>query len=121
MLDNKESSHNNKVISLEKTVMERLEFMVKSEAKIKRHQQEVNSLKENKSNEKTIKYVKLPAENDLRQEFVKLKSEFELPKLCQRNNNTKLLANNVSVTGSNSSKCNACDFFLQNRKWYQGP
>ena len=56
MLDNKESSHNNQVISLEKTVMELLEFKVKSEAKIKSLQQEVNSLKQNKANEKTNKY-----------------------------------------------------------------
>ena len=34
-------------------------------------------------------------------------------KLCQRNNNTKLLANNVSVTGSNSRKCNACDLVFK--------
>ena len=41
MLDNKETTNNNKVISLEKTVMELLEFKVKSEAKLKSIQQEV--------------------------------------------------------------------------------
>ena len=34
-------------------------------------------------------------------------------KFCQRNNNTKLLANNVSVTGSNSRKFNACDLVFK--------
>ena len=111
--DNKETSNNNKVISLEKTVMELLEFNVKSEAKFVSLQQEVNSLKPKKSNENTNEYVKLTEEHELRQEFVKLKSEFELLKLCKRNNNTKLLANNVSVTGSNSRKCNACDLFFK--------
>ena len=89
--------------------MELLEFKVKSESKIKSLQQEVNSFKQNKAYEKTNKYVRLPAENELRKEFVKLKNEFEMLKFCQMNNNTKLLANNVSVTGSNSRKCDACD------------
>ena len=113
MLDNKETSHNNRVISLEKTVMELLELKVKSEAKTKSLQQEVNSVKQNQASGKPNKYVNILAENKLRQEFVKLKSEFELLKLCQRNNNTKILANNVSVTGYNCRKCNACDLVFQ--------
>ena len=113
MLDNKETTNNNKVISLEKTVMELLEFKVKSEAKFVSLQQEVNSLKPNKSNENTNKYVKLTEKHELRQEFVKLKSEFELLKLCQRNNNTKFFGNNVSVTGSNCRKCNVCDLVFK--------
>ena len=68
MLDNKETSHNNRVISLEKTVMELLEFKVKSEAKIKSLQQEVNSLKQNQANAKPNKYVNtLAEEKKLRQ------------------------------------------------------
>ena len=73
----------------------------------------MNSFKQNKAYEKTNEYVKLPAENELRQEFVKLKNEFEMLKFFQRNNNTKLLANNVSVTGSNSRKFNACDLVFK--------
>ena len=42
MLDNKETSHNNQVISLKRTVMELLEFKEKSEAKIKILHLEVN-------------------------------------------------------------------------------
>ena len=55
MLDHKETSHSNRVISLEKTVMKLLEFKVKSEAKISSLQQEVKSLKQNQENAKQNK------------------------------------------------------------------
>ena len=55
MLDHKETSHNNRVITLEKTVMELFEFKVRSEAQIKSLHKEVNSLKQHPENAKPKK------------------------------------------------------------------
>ena len=99
-LDNKEVSQNNRIISLEKTVKQLLEFKVKSEEKITSLQQEVISLKQKKANETANKSDKSTVENVLKKEFVKLKSEFELLKLCQRKNNSRLFANNIPATSS---------------------
>ena len=63
MSDYKETSPNIRVISLEKTGRELLELKVKSEAKIISLQQEVNALKQKKTNKKTNKSVKVLAEN----------------------------------------------------------
>lgn len=108
-VDEGESSQNNRIISLEKTVKQLLEFKVKSEEKITSLQQEVISLKQKKGNETANKSDKSTVENVLKQEFVKLKSEFELLKLCQRKNNSRLLTNNVLATSSADIKCNICD------------
>ena len=45
-------------------------------------------------------------ENEPKHKFVKLKSEFELLKLCQGNNNTRLFANIIPSTGSTEIKRN---------------
>ena len=81
---------------------------MKSEAKIIGLQKEIISFKLKKTNESNNKPDKLTAESELKQEFVKLKTEFELLKLCQRNNNTMLLASNIQATSSKGIKCNAC-------------
>ena len=67
MLELEETSPNNRVISLEKTVKELLEITVKLEAKIISLQLEVYSLKQKKTNEKTNNSAKVPSENELRE------------------------------------------------------
>ena len=63
-------------------------------------------MKQLKTNERTNKFGKYPSENELKQEFVKLKSEFELLQLCQRNNNTRLISYNIPVISSKCINCN---------------
>ena len=102
-----------KLALLEKTVKELLEYKTKSEAKINSLEQEVKSLKTKSVNENKTKRSKLPEVKLISDEFKKLKSEFELFKLCQRNQMTKTADDKKLGISSKSVKCNTCDSAFQ--------
>ena len=102
-----------KVASLERTVKKLLQFKIDSEPKIKSLEKEVQSLKKKKVNEMTCKLNHLPEVESLTENSVKLKSEFELLKLCQRNQNIKLSENKDQGTSSKCLECNECDLIFQ--------
>ena len=102
-----------KVASLERTVKELLQFKLDSEAKIKSLEKEVQSFKKKKVNEMTNKPTDLPEVESLTENFVKLKSEFELLKLCQRNQSIIPSENKDQERRSKCIKCNECDLIFQ--------
>ena len=89
-----------KLASLEKTIKELLDYKISSEAKIKSLEKEVKSLKTKSVNENKTKSTKLPEVESLASELAKLKREFELLKLCQRNQITNMVENKNSQESS---------------------
>ena len=78
-----------KLTLLEKAVKELLDYKIKSEANMNSLEKEVKSLKTTSFNDNKTQRSKLPEVVSISNEFAKLKSEFELLKLCQRIQVTK--------------------------------
>ena len=102
-----------KIASLDKTLKELLEYKINSEAKIRRLEIEVKSLKTKSVNGNKTKATKFPGPESLSDEFAKLKSEFALLKLCQRNQITKTADDKISGVSYTSVKCNVCESVFQ--------
>jgi hypothetical protein len=106
--------YKDKLASLDKTLKELLEYKINSEAKIKSLEKEVKSLKTKSVNENKTQPIKLSGVESLSDEFAKLKSEFALLKLYQKNQITKT-ADKISGISCKSVKCNACESIFQTK------
>ena len=74
-----------KIFSLKKTLKELLNYKSISEAKMNHHEEELKAVKSQKVKENVVDTSLVSKTEQLGVDFEKLKSEFELLKLCQRN------------------------------------
>ena len=102
-----------KLTLLEKAVKELLDYKIKSEANMNSLEKEVKSLKTTSFNDNKTQRSKLPEVVSISNEFAKLKSEFELLKLCQRNQVTKSADDKNTRISSKKVKCNTCESVYQ--------
>ena len=104
------NSHSENLASLQVQVKELLEYKKNSEAKIQNLEKELKSVILKKDN-KHIKDDEFSVREteQIKKDFIKLKSEFNLLKLCQRNKICKTVESKNPERDLNKIKCNDCD------------
>ena len=101
------------IVSLKKMLEELLDYKSKSEAQIKHLEEELQAVKSKKGKEKVVDKSLVSKTELLEVDFKKLKSEFELLKLCQRNQQNKKVEKKIKETSPNNLKCNICQSTFQ--------
>ena len=87
-----------------------MEYKKSSEAKIQNLEKELNTVKSKKDNKLIRAYeVSLKETEQIKKDFIKLNSEFQLLKLCQRNLISKTVELKAPERDLNEIKCNDCD------------
>lgn len=104
------NSHSENLASLLIKVKELLDYKKNSEAKIYNLEKELKSV-QLKKDKKHIKVgeVSVRGTEQIKKDFIKLKSEFELLKLCQRNQISKTVELKNPERELNKIKCTDCD------------
>ena len=100
------SPNTEEIVSLKKTMKVLLDYKSESEAKIKHLEEELKAIKSKKGKENVVDMCKTER---LLVDFEKLKSEFQLLKLCQRNQINKNVEKDNQDTSLNDLKCNICN------------
>lgn len=103
------------IVSLRKTLKELLDYKSKSEAKIKKLEEELKTVNLKKPKEKLFDTSLVSKTDKLGKDFEKLKSEFELLKMCQRTQATKAIETKVHDTSLKDIKCSICNKPFQTR------
>ena len=92
---------------------ELLNYKSKSEAQIKHLEEELRAVKSKKGKENVVDKSLVSKTDKLEVDFERLKSEFELLKLCQRTQQNKKVEKKIKDTSPNNLKCNICQLTFQ--------